>query len=211
MQRGRSIISSGGPKFSETADSNLLVLLTSYHKRALSSIQWQRRLRLVLVGHLTTLDHRASPRIDLGSRPTTRNMEHLFPSSLPSSPLHPSYKPPSRDSDRLSLLASFLAVFEAAPKVEIPQCVGVFDPITRSVWVTDTKDMEILFNRGFFGKGTLSRSEPTWASEETGPGSRRSMSVAAALYAFAVTLTMCSCRCREDSREETAGTQAVQD
>ena len=91
-----------------------------------------------------------------------KNYGTPFPIVLPSSPLHPSYKPPSRDSDRLSLLASFLAVFEAAPKVEIPQCVGVFDPITRSVWVTDPKDMEILFNRGFFGKGTLSRSEPTW-------------------------------------------------
>lgn len=28
--------------------------------------------------------------------------------------------------------------------------------------MTNKKDIEILFRRGFFGKGTLSRSEPTW-------------------------------------------------
>jgi tRNA-splicing endonuclease subunit Sen2 len=45
-----------------------------------------------------------------------------------------------------------------------PQAVGVLDRASASVWVEDTADMEMLFNRGFFGKGTLSRSDPNWRS-----------------------------------------------
>jgi hypothetical protein len=47
-------------------------------------------------------------------------------------------------------------------RIEIPHCTGVYDSLTRSVWVTKREDIEILFCRGFFGKGTLSRSEATW-------------------------------------------------
>lgn len=47
-------------------------------------------------------------------------------------------------------------------RIEVPQCIGTYDPVTRSVWVTKREDMDILFCRGFFGKGTLSRSEATW-------------------------------------------------
>ncbi|KAF9586308.1 tRNA splicing endonuclease subunit sen2, partial [Lunasporangiospora selenospora] len=37
-----------------------------------------------------------------------------------------------------------------------------FHPEGESVWVKGQKDMMILFQQGFFGKGTLSRSEATW-------------------------------------------------
>ena len=91
-----------------------------------------------------------------------------LPIILPSSPLHPDYKPPaskdassSGSSKGSGLLSSFWSALET-PRIEIPRCVGVYDPVTRSVWVEKREDMEILFNRGFFGKGTLSRSEPTW-------------------------------------------------
>lgn len=40
--------------------------------------------------------------------------------------------------------------------------VGHYDPMTRSVWVTDPHGAQVLWRRGFFGKGSLSRSEPTW-------------------------------------------------
>ena len=43
-----------------------------------------------------------------------------------------------------------------------PRCQGTFDPISRSVWITDPKDRMVLWRRGFFGKGNLSRSEPSW-------------------------------------------------
>ncbi|KAJ4494879.1 hypothetical protein C8J55DRAFT_539702 [Lentinula edodes] len=43
-----------------------------------------------------------------------------------------------------------------------PHCEGYYDPSTRSVWVVNQRDSEILWRRGFFGKGNLSRSEPSW-------------------------------------------------
>ncbi|KAJ7746897.1 hypothetical protein DFH07DRAFT_889469 [Mycena maculata] len=57
-------------------------------------------------------------------------------------------------------------------KVEIPQCQGVFDEATRSVWVSSKNDSTILWRRGFFGKGDLSRSEPSWLARQI--NSRRS-------------------------------------
>ncbi|OBZ73490.1 putative tRNA-splicing endonuclease subunit sen2 [Grifola frondosa] len=50
--------------------------------------------------------------------------------------------------------------------VNNPSCEGVFDPITRSVWITSSKDSMILWRRGFFGKGDLSRSEPSWYARQ---------------------------------------------
>lgn len=47
-------------------------------------------------------------------------------------------------------------------RVENPHCEGVLDPATRSVWITNHKDAMVLWQRGFFGKGDLSRSEPSW-------------------------------------------------
>ncbi|KAI0272687.1 hypothetical protein BC834DRAFT_1000712 [Gloeopeniophorella convolvens] len=50
----------------------------------------------------------------------------------------------------------------SAARVLNPRCEGVFDPATRSVWITNSKDSMILWRHGFFGKGNLSRSEPSW-------------------------------------------------
>ena len=47
-----------------------------------------------------------------------------------------------------------------------PCCEGYWDPLTRSVWVTNPKDSTTLWQRGFFGKGNLSRSEPSWLSRQ---------------------------------------------
>ncbi|KAF2483328.1 hypothetical protein BDY17DRAFT_297269 [Neohortaea acidophila] len=44
--------------------------------------------------------------------------------------------------------------------------VGYFSPETRSVHVTDPRCARILWQMGFFGKGTLSRSEPSWLKRE---------------------------------------------
>ncbi|EJU03466.1 hypothetical protein DACRYDRAFT_114863 [Dacryopinax primogenitus] len=43
-----------------------------------------------------------------------------------------------------------------------PKFSAIYDPMTRSVWVTGKGDVRVLWERGFFGKGSLSRSEPTW-------------------------------------------------
>lgn len=47
-----------------------------------------------------------------------------------------------------------------------PHCRGVLDLATRSVWVLDMKDATVLWQRGFFGKGNLSRSEPSWLARQ---------------------------------------------
>lgn len=47
-------------------------------------------------------------------------------------------------------------------KMENPQCQGIFHHDTSSVWVVNETDTMILWRRGFFGKGSLSRSEPSW-------------------------------------------------
>ncbi|TFY80459.1 hypothetical protein EWM64_g3551 [Hericium alpestre] len=62
------------------------------------------------------------------------------------------------------LVSSALGLFGiSGARVLNPHCEGVFDPTTRSVWVTNSKDSMILWQRGFFGKGNLSRKT---ASEE---------------------------------------------
>ncbi|KAJ7224463.1 hypothetical protein GGX14DRAFT_425752 [Mycena pura] len=70
------------------------------------------------------------------------------------------YPPPSPARSLFGLLGISLT------KVETPQCHGVFDPATLSVWVTDKRDSTILWRRGFFGKGDLSRSEPSWLARQ---------------------------------------------
>lgn len=47
-------------------------------------------------------------------------------------------------------------------KLDSPSFEGVLDEETRSVWVENHEDCMMLWRRGFFGKGHLSRSEPTW-------------------------------------------------
>ena len=83
-----------------------------------------------------------------------------IPILLPSSPLHPAYQPPSK-LEQQSFLSSLTSSLRGSQAI-IPQVTGVYDAATQSVIVRDRKDMELLFQRGFFGKGTLSRSEPTW-------------------------------------------------
>ena len=46
--------------------------------------------------------------------------------------------------------------------------VGVWDPDTRSVHINDPKSIRALWEQGFFGKGSLSRSEPNWLKRELG-------------------------------------------
>ena len=83
-----------------------------------------------------------------------------LPILLPTSPLHPNYNP-NQAKQGPTFLQSF-AISLGHSRAIVPQCRGVFDKASRSVFVEDRQDMEILFTRGFFGKGTLSRSEPTW-------------------------------------------------
>ncbi|KAF8492499.1 hypothetical protein JB92DRAFT_3002755 [Gautieria morchelliformis] len=58
--------------------------------------------------------------------------------------------------------ASHVGLFAFRSRVENPQCEGVWDPCTRSVWIVNSDHSMVLWQRGFFGKGSLSRSEPSW-------------------------------------------------
>ncbi|KAF9078756.1 hypothetical protein BDP27DRAFT_1206732 [Rhodocollybia butyracea] len=71
-------------------------------------------------------------------------------------PLIFSDSPPSRVRSILGLLGLSLN------QVLNPNCEGYYDVSTRSVWIVTQRDSEILWRRGFFGKGNLSRSEPSW-------------------------------------------------
>ncbi|OSD02963.1 hypothetical protein PYCCODRAFT_1389051 [Trametes coccinea BRFM310] len=80
-------------------------------------------------------------------------------------PLPLVFLPPTFDSAYSPARLLSLVGLSAA-RVENPHCEGVFDPATRSVWVTNERDSTILWRRGFFGKGDLSRSEPSWLARQ---------------------------------------------
>jgi tRNA-splicing endonuclease subunit Sen2 len=71
------------------------------------------------------------------------------------------------DDEKPSRVTSLLGLLGLSrTQVLYPHCQGFFDAPTRSVWVTDTNDVTILWRRGFFGKGDLSRSEPSWLTRQ---------------------------------------------
>lgn len=48
-----------------------------------------------------------------------------------------------------------------------------YDDMTKSVWMYDTGEAHQLWTQGFFGKGNLSRSEPTWVARKEAEWSAR--------------------------------------
>jgi len=84
------------------------------------------------------------------------------------------HEPPP--SSRIRSILGFLGL--SLTRVENPHCEGIFDPVTRSVWVSNSDHSLILWRRGFFGKGSLSRSEPSWLARQINDkksGDRRRM------------------------------------
>lgn len=58
-----------------------------------------------------------------------------------------------------------------------PLYQGWFSPETRSVHVTDQRAIRGLWEQGFYGKGSLSRSEPSWQNrDKTGTGTKKKTS-----------------------------------
>ncbi|KAF5361891.1 hypothetical protein D9756_002586 [Leucocoprinus leucothites] len=80
---------------------------------------------------------------------------HPLPILLSEKPQEPS---------RIQSILSFLGL--SLNRISNPHCEGVFDPCTRSVWVSKSDDVLVLWRRGFFGKGDLSRSEPSWYTRQ---------------------------------------------
>lgn len=93
-----------------------------------------------------------------GSRKAENNRIYAHPLPLLFVPPSPSgYFSPHR----------ILGIFGfSGVRIENPHCEGVLDPMTRSVWIVNRKHAMILWQRGFFGKGDLSRSEPSWYTRQ---------------------------------------------
>ncbi|KAI5831281.1 hypothetical protein K523DRAFT_300846 [Schizophyllum commune Tattone D] len=75
-------------------------------------------------------------------------------------------EPPRRILERLTPGGVLHSLGLRPTEVINPHCEGVFDPATKSIWVTDMRSVLILWQRGFFGKGHLSRSEPSWLARQ---------------------------------------------
>lgn len=75
--------------------------------------------------------------------------------------------PPLIPHNPLSLLTiAWVYVRSILRPAKQPTFQGVLSPETRSVHVTDKVAIRALWENGFFGKGTLSRSEPSWLDRE---------------------------------------------
>lgn len=94
-------------------------------------------------------------------RPNYRHI-HRFP--LPVN-VHP--VPPVIPHNPLSIISaalSYLTFLISPPRQEVYS--AYFDSATSSVHVTDERAIRALWEMGFFGKGSLSRSEPSWLERE---------------------------------------------
>lgn len=83
---------------------------------------------------------------------------HALPLPLTTTPL-----PPLIPHNPLSLLHIIVAyLFPGTNSHPSPLHVGTFYASTRAIHVTSQDTIKAFWNHGFFGKGSLSRSEPTW-------------------------------------------------
>lgn len=94
-------------------------------------------------------------------RPNYRHI-HRFPLPIEAHPL-----PPLIPHNPLSILSIFVAYLSQViypPRRTVYS--AYFDAASGSVQVTDAVAVRALWEMGFFGKGSLSRSEPTWLDRE---------------------------------------------
>ncbi|KAF2402902.1 hypothetical protein EJ06DRAFT_541731 [Trichodelitschia bisporula] len=90
---------------------------------------------------------------------------HARPLPLITTPL-PAFIPHNPLSLIRILHALLLPYIAPPPSHPAPRYQAYFSPATRSVHVTDPAAVRALWESGFFGKGSLSRSEPTWLEGE---------------------------------------------
>ncbi|WPH03731.1 Hypothetical protein R9X50_00661400 [Acrodontium crateriforme] len=89
---------------------------------------------------------------------------HAKPLPLDVHPL-PAFHP-SHPVSLLRLAYAFLSQLLAPSSSHTARYAGHFSTETRSVHITDPAHIRALWEMGFFGKGTLSRSEPSWLERE---------------------------------------------
>lgn len=94
-------------------------------------------------------------------RPNYR-LIHRFPLPVNVHPVPPVI--PHNPLSILSVALSYLTFLISPPRHEVYS--AYFDSATSSIHVTDERSIKALWQMGFFGKGTLSRSEPSWLERE---------------------------------------------
>lgn len=93
------------------------------------------------------------------------NLIHKYPLPLTTHPL-PAFHPTNPIS-LLQLAYTYVAQLLRPPSSHPSEpYIGYWSPETRSIHVTDPQHIRALWEMGFFGKGTLSRSEPSWLDRE---------------------------------------------
>lgn len=78
---------------------------------------------------------------------------HSVPSVIPHNPI-----------SLISVALSYLTFLFSPPRQEVYS--AYFDAAVSAIHVTDEKSIRALWEMGFFGKGSLSRSEPSWLVRE---------------------------------------------
>lgn len=74
---------------------------------------------------------------------------------------------PSQPLSLLQLAYTYITQLISRPSSHtLGPYIGIFHPETRSVHINDPLHIRALWEMGFFGKGTLSRSEPSWLTRE---------------------------------------------
>ncbi|GAD91984.1 tRNA-splicing endonuclease subunit Sen2 [Paecilomyces variotii No. 5] len=98
------------------------------------------------------------------ARPQRPNYRHIhrFPLPLEVHPLPPLI--PHNPLSIISVVLSYLTYLISPPRHAVYP--AYFDPAISSVHVTDEKAIRALWEMGFFGRGSLSRSEPSWLERE---------------------------------------------
>lgn len=109
----------------------------------------------------------AEKQIDRPYRPSRPNYKQIHAHPLPINifPLPPLIPHNPLSVLQIALIYFFqLVVPPSSHPLKLYQ--GCFTSETRSVHITDEKTIRSLWEQGFFGKGSLSRSEPSWLDRE---------------------------------------------
>jgi tRNA-splicing endonuclease subunit Sen2 len=110
----------------------------------------------------STLPHSTKNR---GSHRQALNNLYSLPAPLRTFPL-PTFVPHNPLSLFHVLYTWLSQTISPQPSNFHPTYLGWWSPDTRSVHVTDSRSIRGLWEQGFYGKGTLSRSEPNWLDKE---------------------------------------------
>ncbi|KAL8744726.1 MAG: hypothetical protein Q9190_003063 [Brigantiaea leucoxantha] len=101
------------------------------------------------------------------TKPPRPNFSRIHAQPLPLKTYPVPLVTPHNPLSVLHVAFSYLWQFLTAPSSHPqPFYQGYFSPETLSVHITDENVMRALWEQGFFGKGSLSRSEPAWLQRE---------------------------------------------